>query len=317
MNRYFIISFIVIVCYILIMWLIFRNSCKPFPYVKKFKPFSLSYPQKDTIPKKIWLFWHKSVDESEPVIKFCYDIIRKNCSDYDIYTLDLQNYKRYVDDYQVINIMDSNKVSINHKSDLLRFYLIYKYGGIYLDSSIIILDSFEWIYKYNNKYDVIMYKNTRHTTDDDLPVPESWFIAAKPKNKFIGLVLEKTIDILSRGDLVNDLYNLKNDIEVNYQNFRGHGTYHILYYIYVYIIYKNDIDNILFLDCNPEDLTCSCLMNSSIGVDFKNLFVKPISDEKFNKIKEKRMVKLARYSRDSIRLLKNKIQKDSFIDRIK
>lgn len=315
MSKYLTIG-IIIVFYILIMCLIFKNSCKNVPYIKRFKKFSLSYPQSDTIPKKIWLFWHKSVDDSEPIIKFCYNIIRKNCFDYEIYTLDLENYKKYVDDHRIISIMDRNNVSINHKSDLLRFYLMYKYGGIYLDSSIIILDSFEWIYRYNNKYDVIMYKNTKHTTDEDFPVPESWFIAAKPKNKFIGLVLEKTIEILIRGDLLNDLYNLKSDIEVNYQNFRGHGTYHILYYIYIYVLYKNNIEHLLFLDCDPEDLTCSCLMTSNIGMDFKNLFLKPISEKEFYKIKKKRMVKLARYSRDAIRVLKNKIQKNSFIDRI-
>ena len=153
----------------------------------------------------------------------------KNCPNYEIYTLNLQNFKNYVDDQRVIDIMNDNNISINHKSDLLRFYLVYKYGGIYLDSSIIILDSFEWIYNYNNKYDVIMYKNTRHTTYT-IPVPESWFIAAKPGNKFISLVLEKTIKILSSNNLLNKLYNLKSDNEVNYQNFRGHGTYHILYW---------------------------------------------------------------------------------------
>ena len=79
-------------------------------------------------------------------------------------------------------------------------------------------------------------------------------------------------------------------------------------YIYIYILYKNNIDHILFLDCNPEDLTCSCLMNSSIGADFKNLFLKYISDEKFNQIKKKKMVKLARYSRDVIKNLKNRIK---------
>lgn len=307
---------IISVFYILIMILIFRNSYKPVPYLKRYRPFILSSPQSDTIPKKIWLFWHRSVDESEPVIKFCYDIIRKTCSDYEIYTLDLENYKKYVDDYKVINIMNNPNIDINHKSDLLRFYLIYKYGGIYLDSSIIILDSFDWIYHYNNKYDVIMYKNTIHTTDNDKPVPESWFIASKSNNKFIGLVLDKTIEILLRENLLNDLNVLKSDIEVNYQNFRGHGTYHILYYIYIYILYKNDIDNLLFLDCDPEDLTCSCLMTSNIGSKFKNLFLKPISDEEFNKIKEKRMVKLTRFSRNVIKTIKDKVKSNSFIDRI-
>ena len=112
------------------------------------------------IPKKIWLFWNESLDKAPNIVKFCVNTIYKLCPDYEINVLSLENYKKYVEDQIIISLMDNEEIKINHKSDLIRFYLLYKYGGIYLDSSIIILQSFDWLnnFDYNNFDFVIYYK---------------------------------------------------------------------------------------------------------------------------------------------------------------
>ncbi len=274
----------------------------------------------DEIPQKIWLFWHKPLndnDENDNNIKFCYDIIKKLCPHYQINFLNLENYKSYIKDNRVIDIINNDNLLITHKSDIIRLYLIYNYGGIYLDSSIILFDSLDWIYQYN-KYDVIMYKNIHHTTNSIKPVLENWFIAAKPKNSFIKNVLEKSISVL-KNNIEIELIKLKMDKDVNYQNFINHGSYHIVYFVFIYVLYKTyktNLPNILFLECNTNKLTCSSIMTTEIKDNFIHLFTNPITDEEYNKIKEEKMVKLTRKTRSSINELKEKISKNSFINRL-
>lgn len=263
---------------------------------------------RENIPKKIWLYWDDI--EYPDIIKMCYNLININCKGYEINYLNRQNYRDYVDNDRVIMLMESDDIMVNFKSDLIRLYLVYKYGGIYLDSSIFVLESLDWVYNYN-KYDLIMYKNNHHTTDINRPVLESWFICSKPNQVFIGNVLNKFIDVLEKRDLDSELKKLKMDRSVNYQNFSNHGTYHILYYIFIYVLYKYPPTNSIFLDCNKDKLVCSFMGNNDKIV---SLFNKSISDNEYNNIQKEKLIKLTKQDRESIK--KVKIVENSFIDRM-
>ena len=64
-----------------------------------------------------------------------------------------KNYKVYfVNTYNLYNYVDFtpsffNKMKINHKSDYLRYKLIYKYGGIWLDSDTIVMNDLSSLFE--------------------------------------------------------------------------------------------------------------------------------------------------------------------------
>ena len=230
--------------------------------------------------------------------------------------INLKNYKNYIHDKRVIDIIENKNLSNNHISDLIRVCLIEKYGGIYLDASIILLRSLDWIYELDDKYDFIMYKNTDHSTNDEKPVIESWFIAAKPKCKFMTLVKEKSIEVFSNNDLQEELQKLLMENSVDYQKFSQHGSYHIIYYIFIYILYLYNIRNGLYLTCSSETLTCSfAKYYGKQNIAHVNLFINPISDEEYKEIENNNMVKLINNNRKEIDDI-GRIVEDSFIDRI-
>lgn len=270
-------------------------------------------PVNNTISKKIWLYWNSNtLDDAPHIIKFCIEIINKLCPNYEINLLTTSNYKKYVADTRIINIMDNPQIAINHKSDLIRLYLIYTYGGIYLDASIILLQSLDWIYYIDNsKYDIIMYRNMQHTTTPDKPVYESWFIASKPQTQFIKLVMDKFIEILNQYDLNIELQKLKNDKSVNYQNFGAHGVYHIVYYIFIYILYKYDIKNIYSLDCNNNSLICADTANNIEII--KGALNQPINDDEYNKLLDNKLIKITNTGRNMLKNLD--IKPNSFMDK--
>lgn len=91
------------------------------------------------IPKIIHLCW-LSGDEFPPLIKDCIDSMYKNLPDYEIKIWTKENF----DIYSVIWVkqaFESKKYAF--AADYIRFWALYNYGGIYLDSDVEVLKSFD------------------------------------------------------------------------------------------------------------------------------------------------------------------------------
>ncbi len=101
-------------------------------YVSHYRYSSLS-EQGDTI----WIFWWQGLEQMPPVVRACYQSVLKNKGIYKVILLDKTNYQDYVDipEY-IISKLDEGKISITHFSDVLRFNLLGKYGGWWLDATI-------------------------------------------------------------------------------------------------------------------------------------------------------------------------------------
>ena len=56
---------------------------------------------------------------------------------------------------KLLNILNSEEKP-HYKSDLIRLYLIYNYGGIYLDASVCLFTPLDWVLeKINNKNKIL------------------------------------------------------------------------------------------------------------------------------------------------------------------
>lgn len=91
------------------------------------------------IPKLIHLCW-LSGNPYPPVIQFCIDSWKKLCPDYEILLWDTNRFD--------INSMPWTKQAFEAKkyafaADYIRLYAVYNYGGIYLDSDVEVLKSFD------------------------------------------------------------------------------------------------------------------------------------------------------------------------------
>lgn len=71
---------------------------------------------------------------------------------------------------------------IQYKADILRLTILYEYGGIYLDTDMLIIKNFEELFLSNKDFYI-----SRETSDGGLI---NSFLATKPKNEFIKLWLE-------------------------------------------------------------------------------------------------------------------------------
>lgn len=134
------------------------------------------------IPKAIWMYWD---DDLRPeLIQASIDRITKLNPTYSVRVLSHSTLKDFLPDL----IFDEHiYLPIANKSDIIRLNLLYKYGGIWLDSSVLFFEDLSWLEKIARKkeYDLIGFYNDDSTIDFRYPVIESWFLCTPPNNSFI------------------------------------------------------------------------------------------------------------------------------------
>ena len=101
-----------------------------------------------TIPRIIWIFWWQGggIDAMNIVTSQCFKRLQK-IQGYTINLVSENNFRNYVDLDDILPLFRSGYISIQHLSDITRFRILHKFGGIYCDASIYLndLEYFDYI----------------------------------------------------------------------------------------------------------------------------------------------------------------------------
>lgn len=98
----------------------------------------------DSISNKVWLFWAQGKDNMPDIVQKCYKSVLLNTKDLDVELLDLKNCSLYVDiPSYIYSKLESNQISLTHFSDILRFNLLKKYGGYWIDATVLVTQPLE------------------------------------------------------------------------------------------------------------------------------------------------------------------------------
>lgn len=117
---------------------------------KKLEPLISEYKRKnlsmindhsfDKIP--IWICWLTGLDTRPELVRICNQSVEKNCPDNaEVHYITLDNYKDYINipDY-ILQKYKDGKLCAAHFSDVIRFCLLSKYGGMWLDATVYTTD---------------------------------------------------------------------------------------------------------------------------------------------------------------------------------
>ena len=99
----------------------------------------------------IWIFWWQGLDNAPKIVKACITNNKKYAGNHKILLITKDNIDEYwkIPKY-ILEKIKNKELSITHLSDILRFNLLYKYGGIWLDATIYLTKEFdEDIYNYS------------------------------------------------------------------------------------------------------------------------------------------------------------------------
>ena len=182
--------------------LVRRQSFKGiYPKVlKRVEPFLIQYGSKvqdfkDSIvqdlehkkSKIVWFCWLQGLENAPKIVHACYNSIKRNIPDREIKVIDGKNWKEFVElpDY-IIEKWEKKRIPAALFSDLLRLELLIKYGGTWIDSTVLCTG-----FKGSNVQEFKGYLDAdlflfQYTKQGSIPVSISnWFITACSNNEVL------------------------------------------------------------------------------------------------------------------------------------
>ena len=151
---------------------------------------------------KIWLYWENENNSVKPeYLNLCYKTVLKNCSKN--FKIHLLNEKTVYDYLPELRKDINKKLLLPQKTDYIRYNLLYNYGGIWLDSDIIVLNDLSIIIDKLNKYDFVGFGSNSTNTKNGYPYPSVWAFAAQKNTTLMKNCIDNCDKYL---DLYNESY---------------------------------------------------------------------------------------------------------------
>lgn len=125
------------------------EKIKEWLYINYFEQIKNEYEnnmlENDTIQEEcpIWIFWWQGIEDAPPVVKICIKSIDTYKGNHNINIITSDNIKDYVDiPNYIYEKLENGIITLTQFSDILRAQLLYQYGGIWMDSTILMVGEF-------------------------------------------------------------------------------------------------------------------------------------------------------------------------------
>ena len=172
--------------------------------------------------KIIWQFWGQGWDfeKLSDVVKISYKSVEKYKKDYEIIHLDMININDYLEiPAYILKKVEDKKMGFAHFTDIIRLALLYNYGGVWIDATILLTDYlpqeyFEMDYfmfqrddNLENKKDWEDYDDFYFSWNNEMKVRVlNSIIFAKKNNEIIKTLLDMLLIFWEHNDLVPNYF---------------------------------------------------------------------------------------------------------------
>lgn len=100
-------------------------------------------PNESHLPLALWSYWHQGKENAPELIQRCFESVQKYEGDRKINILSFDTIKDYVElPQRYYDLVSSGKMPVALFSDILRMYLLTQYGGVWIDSTILLTDKY-------------------------------------------------------------------------------------------------------------------------------------------------------------------------------
>ena len=149
--------------------------------------------------KIIWFCWLQGIENASEVVKVCYRSLTRHLGiagqarneGYEVKVIDEKNWREYIDlpDY-IIRHREKKQIPPAHFSDLLRLELLIKYGGTWIDSTVLCTGINNDNHNVNYlDADLFMFQYTRPGSSEWGGIGK-WFISACADNPVLTVLRE-------------------------------------------------------------------------------------------------------------------------------
>lgn len=135
----------------------------------------------DTSP--IWIMWWQGYDKAPDLVKACINSVKRNNSSRPVIVLSESNYEEYIGIPKYVKEKyELGYITVTHLSDMIRAALLYTYGGVWCDATI--LDVAEIPQKVFDS-DFFTIKTGLKTKEPSHGEWTAFFLASQPGNELM------------------------------------------------------------------------------------------------------------------------------------
>jgi len=186
--NYKILLFIILL--LLIIYLYYKRIYRSYTYKNKYKLDTYKIPKKPYL----WIYWD-DISVRSGYIQLCIDTIYKNSFDFNLIFLNRNNILDYLPEIKSYDMYFEDLI-LAQKVDIYRIWLMYKYGGLYMDTDTILFKSPIKLYELLIKYDYIGYGCTGKICfpKGAYGYPSNGIIFSRPNTLLMKNILNKCLD---------------------------------------------------------------------------------------------------------------------------
>ena len=154
----------------------------------------------------VWFSWLQGLEQAPPIVKACYRSLKQNLTDREIKLIDEKNWREYVDmPDHVIRRWENKQMPPAHFSDFLRLQLLTRYGGTWIDSTVLCTGT-EHAKKYLDA-DLFVFQ---YTPPERFPASfdgiSSWFITSYSNHELLLILRDMLSAYWKDYDVTMDYY---------------------------------------------------------------------------------------------------------------
>lgn len=163
----------------------------------------------DTLPhersNKVWICWWQGMESAPELVKVCFESVKKHMADREIILITADNYTDYVElpDY-IVDKFNRGIISHAHFSDLLRLELLIKYGGLWIDATVLVTS--DNIPDYITDSELFLFQNLKPGLDGHVTAISNWLISAYSNNKILTLTRDLLYEHWKRNNKLVDYF---------------------------------------------------------------------------------------------------------------
>lgn len=164
---------------------------------------------------KVWVCWFQGIENAPILIQKCYQSLQENLTDREIILINSDNMKDYVNfpDF-IMEKWNKGQITHTHMTDLLRLELLIRYGGMWVDATVLCTRKRENIPEYYFNSDLFLYQVLKPGLDGHSHLTSSWLMSAKSNNKLLMAIQYLCYEYWKKNDHMLDYFLLHNFISV-------------------------------------------------------------------------------------------------------
>lgn len=161
----------------------------------------------------VWVCWLQGMEQAPDIVKLCYKSLLEHMPERNIVVITDNNFVNYVD--IPTNIMEKwrNGIITNtHFSDILRLELLIRYGGLWVDATVLCTGRNIPDYIFNSE--LFFYQTLKPGSDGQSITMSSWLISACTNNRILLAARALLYEYWSNNNKMIDYYLLHDFIHL-------------------------------------------------------------------------------------------------------